>query len=540
MAPEAEFFARPDLHGTPPPDGPYKPRRTKDGEPDMDDMRRWNAKWEKTLATAMWFVVHDSYSNIDASSALCDSALWLAKAQTQELANLVGLVSKSFLNSKAGFFLPTLWQELDFNLREEQFFLTLIQAEQEPTVGKDRGLCPEITLENICGGDGSGYLRLLDHFVQSGLDFPEGKTGFNEVIHPVWDKRARIQRNSSGTLQPQDRAVRQQQTEATQVRSRHLYLAYFTLMLTRNLLTLTSSAADPLNDYDREFWPVQKLTRSGQKPSPPPPSMNPHPHWREHYEGKYAGKNVQTKLFGPMAKDRNPDGPERCYACGREASEVQELLDAKKQLSFCSACAKIERRIGYCSRDCQVRHYKLEHKEICGKSLQDAWPAPVFSPAPAVPPPSASAVWQYEHMRLTPGVLYHATNNSNRPPDGWDDSYNFFDGSDVVPVRLPGKHSSVDPPSAWLAARKTLKKLLAVSEPGKTQLEAVAEFAALCVRSASPRSLKDAVVGQIFLDFRCGHEKMLGKFERAVSAAVKRQNAMDEAEVLKRLGELSL
>ncbi|GEM10340.1 chloride channel [Rhodotorula toruloides] len=94
----------------------------------------------------------------------------------------------------------------------------------------------------------------------------------------------------------------------------------------------------------------------------------------------------------------NLDQP-ACTSCGKLASSLE---DGKKML-VCSRCqSQAQRLVHYCSRNCQVSHFKL-HKPTCGVKLATR---PEF---PSIADPDAP-------FQPTQALLYHLAALSTLPP----------------------------------------------------------------------------------------------------------------------------
>ncbi|GAA5999194.1 zinc finger MYND domain-containing protein [Rhodotorula paludigena] len=78
-----------------------------------------------------------------------------------------------------------------------------------------------------------------------------------------------------------------------------------------------------------------------------------------------------------------------CTACGKTSDQLP--AGAAKRMLVCSRCqSDAARLVHYCSRDCQVSHFR-EHKPICGLKLRvlPESRSPVVDPsAPFQPPPA--------------------------------------------------------------------------------------------------------------------------------------------------------
>ncbi|KAF9531753.1 hypothetical protein CPB83DRAFT_848663 [Crepidotus variabilis] len=82
-------------------------------------------------------------------------------------------------------------------------------------------------------------------------------------------------------------------------------------------------------------------------------------------------EQVRRKLKAAEAGERN-----RCWGCGKP----EALLPSETVFQVCGGCRKINRKILYCSRECQKEDWKtskghfLRHKDICGKPIPERDP----------------------------------------------------------------------------------------------------------------------------------------------------------------------
>lgn len=68
---------------------------------------------------------------------------------------------------------------------------------------------PDLSVENLNRNGGQGFLQLLRHVVQSGIDFPDGSDWY-PVVSPIFDKAFAISREKEYSAVP--RSVRAMQT----------------------------------------------------------------------------------------------------------------------------------------------------------------------------------------------------------------------------------------------------------------------------------------------------------------------------------------
>ncbi|GAA6043429.1 hypothetical protein JCM8097_002852 [Rhodosporidiobolus ruineniae] len=257
---------------------------------------------------------------------------------------------------------------------------------------KFMALIPDMTLEFISEGDGLEYL--LNWAFENGVKALSGEDDWQPLVSAEFDKIWPIKRTGDDTFVSSARG--------------HLF-SLASLDMMRHLLLIELAMGLCKAPIAREIFNprphLYHLEKATTKPSSRDPKNfimhNPAPS----LHGDFGAVNNAGDL-GAGWEEMQRGGPEVCDACGREREQVQELMEAKRGFSHCSRCVDVGRKHPYCSRDCQVQHYK-HHKKICGKALADVVPTPSF-PIPTPRPPLApyAARWQYERHRLHPYAMY--------------------------------------------------------------------------------------------------------------------------------------
>ncbi|GAA5856382.1 hypothetical protein JCM8547_008715 [Rhodosporidiobolus lusitaniae] len=281
--------------------------------------------------------------------------------------------------------------------------------------GSWRDNVPDFTLKRLELGD--GYPVLLKHFFPLGTS--DAKGVFNdEIVSDKFDTYMSIGREAEfGKQVP--RAT--QYHRYTAIIHRHVFLLILCSSMTAMLapsVGLSLPLDDGLHRYlvrDKPFYGTRTSSAN------PLPAKNPHVGVEDWYSKEFAeqaaegGMRTHLEEHTRALRRTNTHKDVRCLACGRKGDEVEELVKEKKDLSYCSKCKPLHREIRYCSRDCQVRHFKT-HKMICGKEILVAFPA--FPPRPAPPALPYGLQWQLARQKREPTALYHVLTMTAISPSG--------------------------------------------------------------------------------------------------------------------------
>ncbi|GAA5856376.1 hypothetical protein JCM8547_008711 [Rhodosporidiobolus lusitaniae] len=305
--------------------------------------------------------------NADASTYLSGSFLWSIILMRDRLFMHARVMAKELLSYDAAINTSKIWRTVGPELQR----VFALEA-----------LIPKCTLSRLVSDD--YFPSLLSHFFRLGLD--EKKDEFNEIVSLEFDKLLGINRTPEfGNTHP--RSVLSDQYET--VISRQYYLFSITRYLAHRVL-LHLSLPLQLSPRPRNYL-ISKPALNNPSFNNTDQAKNPHvgeENWKSRVsiEQMTGTTRAARELeFALKQRDAEPELLERCAAWGRSRDEFEDLVREKKQLQFCSKCLPINRRIPFCSRDCQVRYHKV-HKKICGVPLSTALPSPSFRPAnPALP-----------------------------------------------------------------------------------------------------------------------------------------------------------
>ncbi|ORY89483.1 hypothetical protein BCR35DRAFT_329408 [Leucosporidium creatinivorum] len=311
-------------------------------------VRDWNSEWERRLAA---FYDPNSPPFVDEEDA-ADLALyvdeWGFHCREAGIKGVKG-VFMSLCGEKAAsdfeekYAEP--WRKAGREGREEMLLKALEHGHRQSAKGPERAetlrmLAPEITLEQMAGGEGEGFLKLIDALLV------EGSTEDGEWI--VFVRQEGFERKflfnfDQDTLLPASKALRGFQYE--QVLTRTSYL----LVLVLDVLSLISG-----DEFEKRSSASYCLR-------------------------EYSAKNNQAAVaregcLPELAEDEPIE--KRCTGCGKTAAEIKP----KKMLS-CNKCRKVGRYVPWCSSQCMNDNFKLgvEHKKTCGQTLKDATAVPTFS-----------------------------------------------------------------------------------------------------------------------------------------------------------------
>ncbi|KAK7001532.1 MYND-type domain-containing protein [Favolaschia claudopus] len=266
-----------------------------------------------------------------------------------------------------------------------------------------RSYCPEMRLMPL-SGDGKAFLAILKCVMLEDASFIP--TEPNSIPNAAWDAFAGIQKLLS---------------EGDEER---IVLAT-TLLLRTKLISLIVHFT--MRSFFGEEVPSINVQKLDQKPQRSPPQA----------ELIEAVAKARMKEEKAGAMDMYREQLDSCsYAgCAKTASKPSV------RFSRCTRCAKIERSVPYCSRECQRADWNGPHKAICGRALDfdsvsEVAEHPTHGPSsrPHIGLPvnefkrSIPLVHQVTQLNLNPTVDYYLWNVDNelKTIDFGPDSYPHF------------------------------------------------------------------------------------------------------------------
>ncbi|GAA5886247.1 hypothetical protein JCM6882_001580 [Rhodosporidiobolus microsporus] len=371
------------------------------------DPRAWNAWWEEFHANPESKATMDSTLDSVGVGLSCDN-LWAFNRSQQSLASEVRHFADYLASSPSHLDLLPYWEGLGPEDREGLALRAFQSAESYSSRKLDRLYIPDITVKYLAG---HGYRNLMASVLYYGLPSLQDATLY-EVHSSTFDAMFGIDRAG---LQSRVLKFRARQL----INMRHAYilslLRYISGQLLPNLDAWQKN--QPRNPSFRPFHPrpsrapVEKLILpdTEHQISPSSPHQGASQPVRDLFEGsvpKRYRKAVRRLAQEERDRAQNPPLMETCQACWRELAQMPEMVGVEKpKFSYCAPCLTINRRMGYCSRDCQVRHYK-QHKQQCGKYLADILPTPTFT-TDFPPPPPFNALIQLSLLALDSASVYH-------------------------------------------------------------------------------------------------------------------------------------
>ena len=130
---------------------------------------------------------------------------------------------------------------------------------------------PEITLDAMCSGDGSGWWKLVEHFL---VDLVVDPTDFARLHHPVWNAQMRLDKASDSLPLPKATRAYQEEliygprrthpwrfpvTDVEPVPDRHIFILLFLIACTSHLEGMDFSS---LNIRSTEGTKISELTKT--------------------------------------------------------------------------------------------------------------------------------------------------------------------------------------------------------------------------------------------------------------------------------------
>ncbi|KAK6996861.1 MYND-type domain-containing protein [Favolaschia claudopus] len=257
-----------------------------------------------------------------------------------------------------------------------------------------RAYCPEIRLMSL-SRDGKAFLSLLKSVMLEDASFIPSEP--KSVPNAAWDAFSGLQKLSSQTDEER------------------ITLATVLLMRTK-LISLV------VHFTMRSFFEKEAPPLDVQKPDQKPQRASPRPELIEVVGFKAAKARMKEEKAGAMDMYREQLDSCSYAGCGKTAPKPSV------RFSRCTRCAKIERSVPYCSRECQRADWNGHHKAICGKTLTfDIVSASVEHPThgsssrPHIGLPidgfrrSIPLVNQVTLLNLNPTVDYYLWNADNEP-----------------------------------------------------------------------------------------------------------------------------
>ncbi|ORY89489.1 hypothetical protein BCR35DRAFT_350466 [Leucosporidium creatinivorum] len=244
------------------------------------------------------------------------------------------------------------WDAMSVHEREALFLDILSRSQEisEMQHGDSLGArfnCPEFSLEEMTGGDGSGLWRLVSALSTEGRIIDGERQIF--VRNTAWEKKFGFNIDDETSLPP-SKALRAYQEEMR-------------LRRHSKLLEMTGGLLKFIRDPNAEFNLSERF-------------KTPKPRAAERERGTVAvreGFLPKINSFDPTVKC--------CAGCYKTAAQIKP-----RTFSNCGRCYKIGRIVPYCSPQCQRNNYKggWKHKESCGQPLQHSTLVPTFSAGPSV------------------------------------------------------------------------------------------------------------------------------------------------------------
>ncbi|GAA6041464.1 hypothetical protein JCM8097_001890 [Rhodosporidiobolus ruineniae] len=237
-----------------------------------------------------------------------------------------------------------------------------------------RKLVPEITLEQLCSGDGKGLRRLVDRLnahldrfdLVSNHPFPHD--GFFRMF--ALDGKSRF---------PLSKSCRAYQDEMCLIRHSTLLAFLFSIFQAIRGRPVTKSEV------------VIGNVASDLNPSTAPHLLD---------DGKEEKKNLLVT-------------GERCIECMKSAEAV-----GLAKLFRCEKCLRIGRVELYCSSRCQRIAWPT-HKKTCGVKLSEAFSVPNFKPSSVTPGPTTPSIHPDKLASLHPLRRYVLSGLDSFPNEIW-------------------------------------------------------------------------------------------------------------------------
>ncbi|ORY88139.1 hypothetical protein BCR35DRAFT_330344 [Leucosporidium creatinivorum] len=344
------------------------------------DLRAWNAAWEQELADTyndqtQPFITGKRLVESQVCSKHLDEYAHACRERGRQGVNYKGVTFSEEVRDfdfEARYARP--WEEASVERREEIVLEAL--EHHAATMGDEvRILVPELVLNDLTEGDGSGLFRLIDKNLVS-ADTEE----FAIVSHPQLDRLYGFTRSADDDQIPLSRAMRAFMEEVLLLR--HSMLLGVLSDILRLLIGKELSPCGIIGNTAREMADLRNC------PGFVADSATP-----------------STKDFAELTLTNLVE--ETCHAFGCRKTETEE----GGRLMYCSACQSVGRWVPYCSVECQKSDRKLgDHKTTCGKRLSEVASVPLYSASDLAS--TSSTVNRHLRRQLdalarNPDILWH-------------------------------------------------------------------------------------------------------------------------------------
>ncbi|GAA5859436.1 hypothetical protein JCM1840_004617 [Sporobolomyces johnsonii] len=258
------------------------------------------------------------------------------------------------------------WRKLSVPEREELFLSSIAfitEGFHEET--QTRNEAPEIQLEAMTAGDGEGFIRLVDFFVDNyDRSLTEGTDSFVPLEHAVWDRVYKRDRPEEEVLLP--KPVRAFVEEM--LLDRHLFIVFF---LSKDGIVVEG---------------VRLKNAAGSKLSPDALATID-------VDGTMDPSELNSRINDLRISESGTE--EACTGCSLPKRRIPKLEG--KDFSYCSKCRKFGRKVPFCSQECMTTAWP-EHKKSCGKTLSSIETIPTYS----TPTPRTCCDHDHDHHSHVP------------------------------------------------------------------------------------------------------------------------------------------
>ncbi|KAI0701033.1 hypothetical protein BC835DRAFT_1324575 [Cytidiella melzeri] len=379
------------------------------------DRLAWEASWAKDLSDfydrPLRNLPRPTVGSFSPQSlallALPDNPLH-CQQKCREICSLQSDLARAVIPACVGEDFERNWKKMAEQQRREVVLEGLYRASCVAWLEERRGLCPEFTLRSLSAWNGTEYLRLLREILPS---MPLSETA--RITSPIFIPHPKIDyiwALSMGDL--------------------HDGFPGWKAWVNKSLLDRTYFASMALWNIFLAFHGHSEEYAVARGPRETPEHRTQLIKVLNETYGKNAYKELKAELHRLQ-----PEQHKVCWHCGTP----EMSLEPGKRLRACGGCLTVNRKITYCSRECQVENWKngvpIPHRVICGKALEaGSEPQPqargsTSNPDARIPEPEPS-------FRRSPHLL-HQISFLSQPP--------YVDYTFIFPHPLPDQGVTVCP-----------------------------------------------------------------------------------------------